>query len=154
IPLFFAVWVPPGFGAALEIPVDMLGLQELLQPLLAQFASQTTHLEAAKGSRIIIGQRVVDPQRTGLYLLKKSLDLARIVGVQIGSQPIWAIVRQRNRLVKRTVRHNWYGWPERFFAHNRHLVRDVGQYRWLVKIATRQLWWPSAARQNLRPLEL
>src|SRR2546425_10366496 len=62
--------VPPWLDRRLDIPVDVLGLLELLQAFFAQLASQARHFHAAERPRRVVDQRVVDPDVARLNLFE------------------------------------------------------------------------------------
>src|SRR5579864_9040448 len=68
----------PRLVLLLEVPVDVLGLLELLQAFLAQLAPAPGGLVAAERARVVVGERVVDPDRAGLDLFEEPLHLARV----------------------------------------------------------------------------
>src|SRR5437867_4431716 len=49
---------PPRFALLREVPMHMLGLQELLQPLLAQLARAAAELHPAERPGVVVGERV------------------------------------------------------------------------------------------------
>ena len=87
----FPIRIPPGLFATLKIPMNVFRLAELIQSLLAQLPPHATHLKPTKRPRIVIGQRIVNPQRPGLDLLEETFGLDRIIRVEVGSQTILAI---------------------------------------------------------------
>src|SRR3989454_971420 len=80
--------VPPRLDRRLDVPVDMLGLLELLQTFLAQLASQARHLHAAERTRRVVDQGVVDPDVAGLNLLEIAPHLLRIVREKRRAEPV------------------------------------------------------------------
>src|SRR5579885_2764339 len=152
--LLFAVRIPPGLYAALEIPVNMLGFAELVQALLAKLSSHTRHLETAKWASVVVRQRVVDPERSRLDLLKETLGLEWVVRVEIGSQAIGAIVGKSNRLVEVAIGHDGNDRAKSLLAHDGKGVIDIGQHRRLIEVAAFKLRRTPAARQHLRAASL
>ncbi len=74
---------PPRFAFLREVPVDVLGLEERLEPLLAQLARAAAELHPAERPGVVVGQRVVDPAGAGLDLFVVLLDRARVVAGQV-----------------------------------------------------------------------
>jgi len=80
------VGVPEVLDSSLEVPVDVLRGPELFQALLSEFPAAARHAHASKGSGVVVGERVVDPDRSGLDLLEEPLDGQRVAGEQAGAQ--------------------------------------------------------------------
>src|SRR5436190_16358598 len=61
-----AVGKPVRFSFGDEIHVDVLGLAERVQPLLPKLPPHAAFPHPAKRRRIVVGERIVDPERTRL----------------------------------------------------------------------------------------
>ncbi len=81
----------------------MLGFQETLQALFAQFAGVAAHLHAAEGAGVVVGQGIVDPDGAGLNLFKETFSQTSVVGAQAGPQAVVAVIGQFDGLVKVTA---------------------------------------------------
>ena len=69
------VRVPPLLRRDLGLDVDVLGLLERLESLLAQLAPDARLLHPAERPRVVVGQRVVEPHRAGLDLAHAAHDV-------------------------------------------------------------------------------
>src|SRR5712691_7914904 len=127
----------------------MLGLTKLIQALFTQFTAHTAHLKTAERPGIVISQRIVDPERSCLHLFEEPFGFDGIVGVEVGTQSILAIVGKSNGLVKATIGHDRNDWPKGLLAHDCHRVIDIGHNGWLVEVAAFQVWRTSSTYQNL-----
>src|SRR6185312_5311277 len=128
----------------------MLGFSELVETLLAQFATVAAHLHAPERPRVVIGERIVDPERARLHLLVKLLHLAGVVGIEVRAQAEGAVVGQLYRLVEVAIRHDGNGWTKRLLAHDTHRVINARKHRRLVEEAARLPRWPLPAREYTR----
>ncbi len=84
--------IPPGLFATFKVPVDVFGFAELVETFFTQFSTHAAHFEATERSGIVIGQWVVDPERSGLDFLEEAFRLEWIVRIEVGSQAVFAIV--------------------------------------------------------------
>jgi hypothetical protein len=91
---FIPVRIPPRLCPAFEVPVHVFGFAELFKAFFAELAAAAAEFEAAEGRGIVIGQGIVDPERADLNLFKEAFGLEGIVGVEVGSQIVLAVVRQ------------------------------------------------------------
>ncbi len=64
--IYRSIRIPIILNRIIKIPMDVFGLQKAVQAFLAEFAGVATHLETAKGTAVVVGQGVVDPDGAGL----------------------------------------------------------------------------------------
>jgi hypothetical protein len=119
---------PPVLGLLAEVPVDVLGLEERLEPLRAELASPAGHLHPAEGAGVVVGQRVVDPHRADLHALVEALDAQRVRGPKDRPEPHLRGVHPRDRLVEPVVGRHGDGRAERLLTHDDHVVVDVDEH--------------------------
>src|SRR4051794_7059486 len=72
------VRVPPLLRRNLRFDVDVLGLLECLEPLAAELAAEARLLEAAEGPRVVVGERVVEPNGSRLDLAHAAHDVSEV----------------------------------------------------------------------------
>ncbi len=109
--------------------MDVFGFQEAVQTFLAEFTGIAAHFKATEGAAVVVGQGVVDPDGTGLYLLEKAFDQAGIIGAEASTQAKVAVVAQGNGLVKGVVGHNGDGRTKGLGPHTDHRVIDIDHHR-------------------------
>src|SRR4029450_4228889 len=68
------------------LDVNVLGLLEGLEALLAQLAAEARLLEAAERPGVVVGERVVEPDRSGLDLAHAAHDGLQIACVDVGAE--------------------------------------------------------------------
>src|SRR4051794_14157404 len=101
-----AIRVPPVLALELGLDVDVLGLLERLQPLLAELAAEARLLEAAERPGVVVGQRVVEPDRARLDLAHAAEDRPQVARVDVGAEAEARAVGELDRLVERAHRHD------------------------------------------------
>src|SRR5690349_23813225 len=114
-----AIGVPPVLRRQLGLDVDVLGLLERLEPLLAELAPKARLLVTAERPGVVVGQRVVDPDRAGLQLAHAAEDGLEVARVDVGAEPEARRVRELDRLVERAHRNDRRDRAERLLGEQR-----------------------------------
>ena len=80
--------------------MDVLGLLEGLEALLAELAPEARLLHPAERAGVVVGQRVVEPDRAGLDLAHAAHDRLEVARVDVAAEPVARRVRELDRLVE------------------------------------------------------
>src|SRR5688572_18626760 len=72
---------------------------------------------------------------TCIYLLKNVFRAVAAAAVYGGGETEFGVAHQLNGFFIIAHFHNAYNGPERFFAHQLHIVRDICQHRWFKIIS-------------------
>src|SRR5262245_57677764 len=96
--------------------MNVLRLLERLEALLAQLAPQPRLLHPAERAGVVVGQRVVEPDRAGLDLAHAAEDRVEVLRVDVAAQPVRRAVRQLDCFVETADGDERRDRPERLLA--------------------------------------
>src|SRR5207247_9995174 len=88
------VGIPVGLGRDHVVHVDVLAVPEVLDALAAQLAADAAPAHAPEGPRVVVRERVVDPERPRVDLLRGLHRVLEPVGVDRGPQAVLAAIGQ------------------------------------------------------------
>ena len=106
----------------------MLGLAERVESLLAQLAAHAALPHAAKRRGVVVGERIVDPERAGLDFLHRLERPGQVARVDVRAETELRSRGERNRFVGVPDHLNRRNRPEHFFAHDGVRRLHVGQH--------------------------
>ena len=99
-----AVREPERLPLGHEVEVHVLGLAEGVEPFLAELASHAALAHAAKRRGVVVGERIVDPERAGLDLLHRASAPTSGSGVDVGAEAVLRCAAAARSLRRRPSR--------------------------------------------------
>ena len=127
----------------------MLGLAEGIEPLGTELAADAAVAHAAEGPRVVVGQRVVDPERAGLDELHRAHRDAEVFGVDRRTEPELGVIGEADRFVGIPHHGHRQNRSEDLLAGRQAAVPHAGQQSRLEEMAGQavRLEAPSAAQE-------
>src|SRR5205823_2107394 len=114
--------------SALPVRGDVLGLEELQQPLVGAFAADAALLDPTEGSRGVGDEAAVESDHSRLDRLGNPKALRQISRVDVGGETAVGLVRVLDRLIDVPERHHRRDRPENLFLEDVLFRRDVAQH--------------------------
>src|SRR5262245_32262387 len=130
-----AIGVPPFFHCDLGFDVDVLRLLERLQAFLPELPAETGLLHAAERARVVVRQRVVEPDRAGLDLAHAAQDRVEVLRVDVAAEAEAGRVGELDRLVEALDRDERCNGAEGLLAQEVGFRRSSGDDRRRVEVA-------------------
>ena len=81
------------------IDMHVFGLAKRVQAFFSELASNAAPAHSAERTCIVVGQRVVHPERAGLDVLHRPHRELQVLGEDRGAEAVFGIVRLGDRLV-------------------------------------------------------
>src|SRR6185503_5239604 len=88
---------PEVFLLAEVIEVHVLRLAERVEAFLAELATEARLAHAAERRRVVVGERIVDPERAGLDLVHRRQRVLQRAREDVGAEAVLRLRRHRDR---------------------------------------------------------
>src|ERR1035438_2041144 len=140
---------PDFFHSRHSIHVEILYPDHLIEAKTSVSAADAAGFHTAVGSftDTEAGNHIVHHDGAGMDAPREALAAPRVTGPHARRKAVFGVVREAHGFVVVGARHYGKHRPKRFFPHDAHVVRHVGQHGGSVEIWT-QLWQPRSACEN------
>ena len=129
------IGVPPVLDHRLVVDDHHLRAAEGVEALTAELAAEAGGLPAAEGQRVVVDQRIVDPDHAGFEPVRRLHRLVEVGGEDRGAEAEGAVIGEADRLVEIRDPADRGDRAETLLAADRHVGRDAGEDGRLVEPA-------------------
>src|SRR2546427_3483733 len=148
----FRIRVPVRLDLLFVVQVDMLRFSEFVQALFAQFSRMAGLTHASKRTGIVVGQRIVDPERAGRDPFHGLHGPLHVVGVDVCAQSISGIIRQLDGVVDVANSHDGEDRAKSLGLDQSHLLPYIHHDGWFVKESLFENGRSTPTRENPRAI--
>ena len=131
----FRIRVPVRLELLLVIQMNMFGFAEFVQAFFSELAGMSGLTHAAEGAGIIIGQRIVDPERSRRDAFHRFHRPFHIVRINIRAEAVGRIIGKSDGFVDIAHAHDRQDRAESLRPDEPHVLANVDHHGRLIKEA-------------------
>src|SRR5438093_9697253 len=127
--------------------MDVFRFAELVESFFAKLPGMARLPHSAEWTGIVVGEWIVNPERTGSDVVHRLHRPFHVVCVDIRAKTVGRIICHPDRFIDVAHAHDRKNRTERLCAHDPHILADIDHYRRLVEEAFfKLLGTPSASK--------